>query len=247
MRTVNLIPMAGAGKRFLDAGYNVPKPLIEINGTPMVVHAAKSLPPADHWIFICNEKHIKENGIHELLSLHFPNPEIISVDYLTEGQASTCILAKELLKSDDILTIGACDNSMEFDQTLFEQKISKFDALIWTFRNNKTVLNNPNAFGWVEVDSNEKSKRVSCKKPISNSPLNDHAVIGAFSFHRAESFILCVENMIAKNRRINNEFYLDIAMDELIKLGFNVYIMEVLQYFCWGTPKDLELNYNLKK
>ena len=70
MRRVNLIPMAGAGQRFVDAGYKVPKPLIEIEGLPMVVKAAKTLPPADQWIFICKEEHIRENGIDKLLNSH---------------------------------------------------------------------------------------------------------------------------------------------------------------------------------
>jgi len=240
MRKVNLVPLAGAGQRFVDAGYAVPKPLIEVNGEPMVVQAAKSLPAADHWIFICREEHIQEHGIGDELKRHFPEAEIIPIGYLTAGQASTCLLAKNLLRPDDQLTIGACDNAMKYDQALFELQISKADALIWTFRNNKAVLDNPSAYGWVEVDSNEKAIGVSCKKPISDYPLNDHAVIGAFSFRRAESFVLCVEKMIAKNRSINNEFYMDVAMDELIQLGFDVSLMEVLQFFCWGTPQDFE-------
>jgi dTDP-glucose pyrophosphorylase len=240
MRRVNLIPMAGAGQRFLDAGYDTPKPLIEVDGTPMAVLAAKSLPTADHWIFICRHEHILEHGIDKMLRHHFPSSEIISVDNLTAGQASTCLLAKNLLRPDDQLTIGACDNAMKYDQAFFELQISRADALIWTFRNNKAVLDNPWAYGWVELDSNEKPIGVSCKKPISDYPLKDHAVIGAFSFRRAESFVLCVEKMIAKNCSINNEFYMDVAMDELMQLGFDVSLMEAPQFFCWGTPQDLE-------
>ena len=52
MRRVNIIPMAGEGIRFADQGYRLPKPLIPINGVPMVVRAAKCLPDADLWIFI---------------------------------------------------------------------------------------------------------------------------------------------------------------------------------------------------
>ena len=60
--------MAGLGKRFVDDGYNVPKPLIEIDGLPMVVQAAITLPPADKWIFICREEHIREYGIDQILN-----------------------------------------------------------------------------------------------------------------------------------------------------------------------------------
>ena len=240
MRHVNLIPMAGAGQRFVDAGYTVPKPLIEIDGEPMIIRAAKSLPPADYWIFICQEEHILEHGIDEKLRQYFPNSDVISVRYLTEGQACTCMLAKDVLRPDDQLTIGACDNSMEDDQKKFRNQIASSDALVWTFRNNPAVEKNPKMYGWVEVDNDGKSKRVSCKEPISDNPLRDHAVIGAFSFRQAELFLQAVDSMIAKNRRINGEFYMDVAMDECITLQNSVLPMEVSTYTCWGTPEDLE-------
>ena len=240
MRRVNLIPMAGAGQRFVDAGYDTPKPLIEVDGTPMAVLAAKSLPTADHWIFICRDEHILEHGIDKVLRHHFPSSEIISVVYLTAGQASTCLLARDLLRPDDQLTIGTCDNAMEYDPEVFEQKITQADVIIWTFRNNSAVLQNPKAYGWVEVDETEKALKVSCKEPISTKPLSDHAVVGSFSFRKAETFLQCVDTMITKNRRINNEFYLDVAIDECILLGYVVCPIEVRQYVCWGTPQDLE-------
>lgn len=240
MRRVNLIPMAGAGQRFVDAGYSIPKPLIKVDGVPMVVQAAKSLPAADHWIFICRSEHIREHRIDEELRQFFPGAEIISVGYLTDGQASTCLLASKFLNQEDQLTIGACDNAMVFDPEIFDQKIRQVDALIWTFRNNPAVLKNPKAYGWVEVDDTEKALRVSCKVPLSDKPLNDHAVIGAFSFRHAKTFIHCVETILAKNRRINNEFYMDVALDECIRLGFEVRPIEVDKFCCWGTPEDFD-------
>ena len=168
------------------------------------------------------------------------NSDIISIDYVTDGQASTCLLARDLLYPDDQLTIGACDNAMEYSQEEFEIKLNQSNALIWTFRNNSAVLQNPKAYGWVEVDETGTALKVSCKEPISDNPLVDHAVIGSFSFQRAETFLQCVDSMIAKNRRINNEFYIDVALDECIGLGYVVRPFEVEKYICWGTPQDLD-------
>ena len=139
MRRVNLIPMAGEGKRFLDAGYSLPKPLIKLEGVPMVVRSAASLPSADCWIFICRSEHVKKYGIDNQLKKFFPNPEIITVNYLTEGQASTCLLAKDLLRREDQLNVCACDNFMDYDINAFEKSIDNSDALIWTFRKNESV------------------------------------------------------------------------------------------------------------
>ena len=73
----------------------------------MIMRAAESLPQADQWIFICRDFHIKENQIDRELIGIFPNCRILSVDHLTEGQACTCLLAKDYLNLEDSLTIGA--------------------------------------------------------------------------------------------------------------------------------------------
>ena len=241
MRKVNLIPMAGEGERFINAGYKTPKPLINIDGLPMVVRAAKSLPSADLWIFICRESHIKGSNIDKILTKHFPGALVLSIDHLTEGQLSTCLLAKEYLMPDDQLTIGACDNSMSYDQGALNGLIDRNDAIIWTFRKNSVVLQNPKMYGWVTVDESSHATGVSCKVPISDDPVHDHAIVGSFSFKKADYFLECSNKVINKNRRINNEFYLDIVMDECILNGYNVSPFEIDDYICWGTPKDLEV------
>src|SRR5919198_1269338 len=93
IRRINLIPMAGAGKRFADAGYAVPKPLIPVAGLPMVVRAARALPATDHWIFVCRTEHVRDAGIDLELKRHFSPATVLTVDNSTEGQASTCLIA----------------------------------------------------------------------------------------------------------------------------------------------------------
>ena len=241
MRRVNLIPMAGEGQRFIDAGYTTPKPLIDINGLPMVVNTANSLPEADQWIFVCRESHIKSANIDKVLMQCFPGALILTVNQLTAGQVCTCLLARDYLRMDDQLTIGTCDNGMKYDYNKFDDLIYRNDALIWTFRGHSTVLQNPSMYGWVEVDKEGSATGVSCKMPISDNPLQDHAVVGIFSFKKASLFLDCADETIRKDRRINNEFYLDIVMDECVMNGSHISPFEIDDYICWGTPKDLEL------
>jgi len=236
-----LIPMAGAGKRFYDEGYLQPKPLIEVSGKPMIIKAVEALPGGEDYIFICRKEHLEENQIDKLLKDTFPNTNVIAIDYLTEGQASTCMLAHNNVPLGNQLLIGPCDNGMTWDYEKFQQQIEdeSVDALIWTFRNNSTVQRNPKMYGWIVVDENENAKKVSCKVPISDDPVNDHAIIGTFWFRKAEDFFFYANKMISKNRRINNEFYVDEVMNELIEDGKKVKVFEVNKYICWGTPNDL--------
>ncbi|MFL5731067.1 MAG: hypothetical protein ACJ75J_16385, partial [Cytophagaceae bacterium] len=110
-----LIPMAGEGSRFVSEGYTTPKPLIEVDGKPMIVRAVEDLPAADKYFFICRDFHISNYGIDKNLRAYFKNCEVIGLDHLTEGQACTCLLAKNLLDPEEELVIGACDNGMIFD------------------------------------------------------------------------------------------------------------------------------------
>ena len=239
-RRVNLIPMAGEGKRFQDVGIVTPKPLIDINGKSMVNRAMEALPTADNYIFICRDFHILDNNMENFLKTSFKNTEIISVSKLTEGQACTCLLAESQLQAEDILTIGACDNTMVYDESSYEVALSDADVLIWTFRDNPAVLQNPKMYGWVDCNEDNIVKRVSVKVPISDTPMSDHAVIGAFTFKKAQFFIDNAKSMIEANSRINGEFYVDEVINFCIKSGLKVKVFEVDKYICWGTPRDLE-------
>ncbi|SFC17377.1 Nucleotidyl transferase [Flexibacter flexilis DSM 6793] len=231
--------MAGEGSRYKQEGYTTPKPLIEVMGVPMVVRAAQSLPKADHYIFVCRDFHITEYQIDKELKKWFPNSTVIAIDYLTEGQASTCLLAKEYINNDEPLVIGASDNGMIWEETAFAKTFEASDAQVWTFRHNVTVVPKPEQYGWVAVDNEQNATKVSVKIPISDNPLQDHAVIGAFSFKKGSDFVKAAESMIAKNRRIKGEFYVDELMNELIESGQKVKAFEADKYICWGTPDDL--------
>ncbi len=245
-KRINLIPMAGAGQRFISAGYQLPKPLIPVSGQPMIVRAAGCLPSPDQWIFVCRKEHIVEAEIDRELKKHFRSAEIISVDHLTEGQACTCLLAKGILDPNATVTIGACDNGMIYNKAQFESEISlpEVDALIWTFRRNHAVLQDPRMYGWVDADERGHVRRISVKIPLSHQPMHDHAVIGAFTFKRAREFIDLAEFMIRSNRRIKNEYYVDEVMNIAVEQGLCVKVFEVQHYICWGTPHDLETYIN---
>ncbi len=238
-----LIPLAGAGSRFAQAGYTDPKPLIPVDGQPMIVRATSDLPPAQRWVFICRSEHLANYPLRQTLEQAYPGCTIMGVDYLTEGQASTCLLAKDYINSYDALLIGACDNGITYDQGAWQHLLQDetVDAIIFTFRNNVTVERNPKAYGWVAVNADQTVQRVSVKVPISNDPIHDHAVVGAFWFRQGKQFVQSAEDMIKKNTRINNEFYVDECMNNAIQLGLRVKVFEIDHYICWGTPNDLQV------
>lgn len=233
--------MAGAGSRFSEAGYKIPKPLLPLLGEPMVVKAAQALPVSDKYTFIVRDFQIKEYQIDKHLKRYFPGCDVVELDHLTEGQAVTCLNAKNLFDLNEELVIGASDNGMIYDHSKFNEAKKDADVIVFSFRNNPTVEEKPEAYGWVKTKSNgTEIEKMSVKVPISATPQNDHAVVGAFWFRKSEFFIKAAERMIANNKRINNEFYVDECINDALELGLKAKVFEIDHYVCWGTPTDYE-------
>lgn len=244
-----VIPMAGAGQRFIDEGYKIHKPAIPTIDRrtgiefPMVVCATMDLPDYEqdgsNLIYIDRDFH-KFDGVEDEIKKHFSRANFITIDYLTEGQASTCLLAKEYINNDQPLLIAGCDNGMTFDQEKFEELKKEADVLVFTYRNNESVCEKPNAYGWVRVDDKNNITGLSIKKAISDTPMRDHAIVATFWFKRGDIFITAAEKMINENDRINNEFYVDQVIKHVIDLGYSAKVFEIDRYIGWGTPKDYE-------
>lgn len=239
-----LVLMAGAGKRFSDVGYEMPKPFIPIESEPMVVASTKSMPLAKQNLFITRKDVLQDaDGLDKKVLKSFENAEFITIEELTEGQACTALLARNRIPAQEPLLIEACDHGILYDEKAFSRDISEssgIDILIFTFSNFPPVVRNPKAYGWVDVDEDGHVKRVSVKLPLKGDPLTHQAIIGSFWFRKAEFFFKAADSMIEHDSRINNEFYIDEAMNFAIQLGYNVHVFEVDRYVSWGTPNDLK-------
>jgi NDP-sugar pyrophosphorylase family protein len=242
IKSITLIPLAGKGLRFSTLGYKKPKPLLEVSGKPMIIQAVNSLPQSQKLIFVALKEHLQNYPLKKVLKDEFINPKIVSLENVTQGQAITCSLG---LKDEDInssLLIAATDNGMIYDQNKYQKLIEdkNVDAIIFTFRNHVSSKSNPQMYGWVKTDHKNNAISVSVKVPISKKIHKDHAIVGTFWFKKVEFFNQGLKNLIDKNIKINNEYYVDSLMGELINLGLNVKIFEVDNYLCWGTPNDYE-------
>jgi dTDP-glucose pyrophosphorylase len=244
-----LIPMAGEGSRFLEKGYVIHKPVLPLTSRfkfqtiPMVVAAVLDLPfdferDDINLHFIIRDFHVDE-GVDQALLKYFPEAQFIVIDALSNGQASTCLVARQFLDNSQPLLITACDNGIDVTREAFEANKVTADALIFTFRNNDAVCEKPEAFGWVQT-SDDIVTGVSIKQPISSTPKQDHAIVGTFWFKQGRDFFTFADKMIAENDRINGEFYVDQIFKYLLKAKRIVKVIEVERYLCWGTPEDYE-------
>ena len=240
--TTLILPMAGNGSRFSEEGYKLPKPMLDIDGKPMVIQSVNCLPESDKNIFICLEKHLKDYEIDKTILDFYPNSSIVTVNGTTKGQACTCEIGinQGKINLEKPIMISACDNGVYYDSNEYLKLVNDedIDVIVWTFRNNQTSKVNPNAYAWLDVDKDNFIKHVSCKKFIYDDPLKTHAIVGTMFFRKAKFFIDGLNSNYKEDIKTNNEFYVDDVLNQNIKNGLKVKVFEVKNYICWGTPND---------
>lgn len=233
-----VIPMAGAGSRFAKEGYADPKPLIKINGIPMIQVVIENLKSKIDckFFFICQEEHVIKYGLKEKLNQYAPGSEIIKINGITEGAACTVLKAEAFINNNTPLMIANSDQyiDIKIDQYLEQMTSQDIDGLIMTM-----TANDPK-WSFIEISPKNYVTRVVEKEVISNE-----ATVGIYNFSKGKDFVKAAKSMIENNDRTNNEFYVAPAYNYLIKDGFKVGYYnigsEANGMYGLGTPEDLNL------
>ena len=226
-----LIPMAGAGSRFEQAGYTFPKPLIEVKNKPMIQVVVDNLNIKANYIYVVQKKHRQAYNLDTLLNLLTPGCKVVEVDSLTEGAACTALLAKEFINNDAPLLFANSDQFVEWDSNEFMYKMNETnaDGGIVTFK-----ATHPK-WSFAKVGADGLVTEVAEKNPIS-----DIATVGYYYWKNGSDFVKYAEQMIEKNIRVNNEFYVCPVFNQAIEDGKSIRTFDVRGMWGLGTPEDLD-------
>jgi HAD superfamily hydrolase (TIGR01509 family) len=226
-----LIPMAGAGTRFQQAGYTFPKPLIDVEGKPMIQVVVDNLNIDATFIYVVQKEHREKYNLDTLLNLITPNCKIVEVDGITEGAACTTLLAKEYIDNDAPLVMANSDQFVEWDSNEFMYKMieQKVDGGILTF-----TATHPK-WSFAKVDEYGYVTEVAEKNPIS-----DIATVGVYYWAKGSDYVKYAEQMIEKNIRVNNEFYVCPVFNEAIIDCKKFKTFNIEKMWGLGTPEDLK-------
>jgi NDP-sugar pyrophosphorylase family protein len=208
-----VVPMAGRGSRFADAGYTLPKPLIPIHGHPMIRVVIDNLTPVDdhRFHFLILREHAEQYQLDAHLRAWAPGCRIIFVDSVTEGAACTVLLAREFIDNDEPLMIANCDQYIDADINTYLQSMGDADGLIMTM-----WADDPK---WSFVRRNAEGRVVEV---VEKQVVSNEATVGIYNFRRGADFVQAAEDMIAANFRVNNEFYVAPAYDQMISKGARI-------------------------
>ena len=227
-----LIPMAGKGSRFADKGYVFPKPLVEIDKKPMIQVVVENLNIECEYIFLVQKEHIENYNIDKMLNLIEPNSKIVELDGITEGAACTTLLAKDLINDDRPLIIANSDQYIKWNpnEIMYSFINKEVDGGILTFNSTHPK--------WSYAKTNESGfvTEVAEKNPISN-----FATVGIYYWKKGSDYVKYAEEMIEKDIRVNNEFYVCPVYNQAIEDNKKIIIEEVESMWGIGTPEDLDV------
>jgi HAD superfamily hydrolase (TIGR01509 family) len=234
-----VIPMAGEGKRFKDKGYEKPKPFIPVFEKPMIQWVIENMNLQSKefnlfYIFLCRKEHLLDNTFEDILRRLAIQYTIVPVDKLTEGAACTVLLAENHINTDDPIVIANADQYVEWDTSVFYRCLlnEKYSGLILTFY---SPDKNDTKWSFCKLDSNLFVERVAEKEWIS-----PNATVGIYGWKHGKDFVAYAKQMISKNIRVNNEFYICPIYNEAIGDKKEFRSLECKKMWGLGVPSDLD-------
>lgn len=227
-----VVPMAGRGSRFAKAGYQMPKPLIDVHGHPMIEYVTHNIrPDCEHrFIYICQQEHLERYHLAQELERMAPGCAVVTVDHITEGAACTVLLAEKYIDNDNELMIANSDQFVDTNINEYLDKLGNNDGLIMTM-----PANDPK-WSYIRYDEGGFVTLVREKEVIS-----DQATVGIYNYKHGSDFVRFAHQMIEKNIRVNNEFYVAPVYNEMIEVGRKITFCDVGEkMFGLGIPEDLK-------
>ena len=228
-----VVPMAGRGSRFVQAGYKMPKPLIDVHGHYMIEYVTQNLTPnIEHrFIYICQQEHLEKFDLANKLEEIAPGCIVLTVDHITEGAACTVLLAEKYIDNDDALMIANSDQYVDTDINDYLNALKEYDGLIMTM-----PADDPK---WSFIKYNDQGLVTMVRE---KEVISSEATVGIYNYRHGKDFVKFAHQMIEKNIRVNNEFYVAPVYNEMIDAGMKIKFNNVgAKMYGLGVPEDLDL------
>ena len=235
MTVTIVMPMAGRGQRFIDGGYEDPKPLIKHRGKHMIEYVIDCMKiPGAKWVFLVRQDHIDEYKMDESLRELVPGCTIIPVNKVTEGAICTVLLAKDLINNENPVILKDCDQVIDWVPENFMNFVKRHDADGAVV----TIYTDNPGFSFAKVNGIQVT-RTAEKEVISN-----FGNVGIYYFGKGSDLVNYAEQMIAKNIRTNNEFYVSPVYNQFILDGKKILNYPIAEMWGLNTPEEFERNKN---
>ena len=237
-----IIPMSGIGKRFIDAGYTDPKPLIEVDGKPIIEHVVNLFPGVTDVTFICNQKHVLENNIKEILTSIVPNSKIYTIpNGVVKGPVESVLQIIDDIDDDSEIIVSYCDYGTywDFDGFLNYVRENNLDGSIPCYKGFHPHMLGTDNYAFCKEENNILTE-IKEKEPFTDNRMNEYASNGTYYFKNGKILKKYFKSLVNQDIKVNGEFYVSLVYNLLVNDGLRVGIFEIDNMLQWGTPYDLE-------
>ena len=236
-----IIPMSGSGQRFLDAGYNVPKALIEVDSKPIIGHVIDMFDvESDEFIFICSKTHLEETNMREILSRHCPNGLVIGIEPHKLGPVHAVRMAYSEIRDDEPAIINYCDFTCFWDYKHFQGWLKEVrpQGCIPAYRGFHPHSLGKTNYAFIKEEKG-RILEIQEKQPFTDNKIEEFASSGTYYFSTGKSLKHYLEKAVNQKLSVNGEFYCSLPFNLMINDELDVRVYELQHFMQWGTPGDL--------
>ena len=238
-----LIPMSGQGNRYREAGYSEPKPLIPVNGTPMISRLLENFPEGWPTVFVMAENH-RDTELPAVLSKERPLGKQMFVEKHSKGPGFAALKGLEQLDPELPVLLSYCDYAMVWDSSRFAHFVddTQCDACVISYRGYHAHYRSPLQYAYSRLQG-ERIVEVKEKGSFTANREEEFASSGGYYFKSAKLLKRAIEYQMSQNLELNGEYYSSLTVEALLRMDpkAHVRVFEIPAFFQWGTPEDLQI------
>ncbi len=233
--------MSGMGNRFVDAGYVTPKPLIEIDGKPIIEHVCDLFSGEDKFTFICNSRHLNETNMRSILESIRPNSNIIEIPNHKKGPVYAVSLILDFIDDNEEVIVNYCDFGTYWNYSNFlrHTRDRKADGAIPSYKGFHPHMLGSTNYAFIKEDK-QWMLEIKEKEPFTDNRMSEFASNGTYYFRKGEFVKKYFTRLLERNLDLNGEFYVSLVYNLMVNDGLSISIYEIQHMLQWGTPSDVE-------
>jgi NDP-sugar pyrophosphorylase family protein len=239
-----IIPMSGAGSRFVDAGYKDLKPLIKVNGKPIIEWVVSMFPGAEDFTFICQEEHLNTTPLREVLERIAFKSQVISIKSHKQGPVFALKQAFHAIQDSSPYIVSYCDYYMHWSFEDFQQQLEIFecDGSVPCYTGfHPHLIPASNLYAGCRIDKDKWLLEIKEKHSFEKDKTKGHHSPGVYYFKSGQLLKTYCEKIISKNFHLNGEYYVSMLYELMLQDQLKIYVYDKIPHFCqWGTPQDLQ-------
>lgn len=236
-----IVPMSGVGNRFIEAGYKDPKPLIVIDGKPIIEHVCDLFPGETKFTFICNSKHLAETNMREILLKIRPTANIVEIPNHKKGPVYAVSLIEPLIEDEEEVIVNYCDFGTYWDyQDFLKHTRSRgADGAVVAYTGFHPHMLGSTNYAFMR-EKNQWMLEIKEKEPFTNNRMQEYASNGTYYFRRGAYVKKFFKELMDRDINIKGEYYVSLVYNLLVENNLKVSIYEIQHMLQWGTPQDVE-------